>query len=324
MLHVDLEISIHAHGPRRMRADVPRGRILALFGPSGGGKTTLLRALAGFHPARGTLSWDGRDILSEPVEARPFAWMPQAPSLFPHWTLRRQLVEARPARTADARLDALVTTLGLQELLERPGRGLSGGQQQRGELARALARDPDVLLLDEPFSALDAPTRGMVGTWLRELLRSEGRSMVMASHDWSDVESWADEVILLDEGQTVAQGDPGTLFSSPPNWPAARLMGFERQIGPRALHPDLAEWAAPHRCPVVLIGVVSDVSPHGAGHRVTLTCDDGTTVRASVPRGTTRPMMDSRVEIGFHAPEVEVMNGPRNPPAAPGSRSQSF
>ncbi len=304
MLHVDLVVSIHGHGPRHLRADIPQGGTLALFGPSGSGKTTLLRALAGFHEARGTLSWDGRELITEPVETRPFAWMPQAPSLFPHWTLRRQLVEARPGRTADARLDTLISALGLTTLTDRPGRRLSGGQQQRGELARALARDPDVLLLDEPFSALDAPTRSAIGAFLRDLLRSEEKSMVLASHDWNDVEAWADEVILLDQGQTVAQGEPGALYAAPPNWPAARMMGFECRIGNRALHPDLAEWSTPHGCPVVLTGRVGDVTPHGAGVRVTISCADGTTVRASVARGVSRPAMGDRVEVGFHAPEV--------------------
>jgi ABC-type sulfate/molybdate transport systems ATPase subunit len=181
---------------------------------------------------------------------------------------------------------------------------LSGGQQQRGELARALAREPGVLLLDEPFSALDGPTRLQIGQWLRELIQREQMAMVMASHDWSDVEAWADEVLLLDEGRVVGQGAPASLFLKPPNWSAARLLGYETRVEGRGLHPDLADFTAPYQCPVVVAGRVQAHTPHGAGVRVKLRTDGGVELSATVPRGVPVPGIGCRVEVGFHAPEV--------------------
>lgn len=304
MLHVDLSVPVHHHGHQVLRADVAQGSVLALFGPSGSGKTTLIRAMLGLHAAEGTLSWNGDRLDGRPIHNRPFAWVPQDPSLFPHWTLRRQIEEARAGRVDEARIREIVQALGLEGLQERAARALSGGQQQRGELARALARDPDVLLLDEPFSALDGPTRREIGGWLTEQLRGDGMAMVLASHDWSDVEAWADEVCLMDQGRVVAQGQPGELFRHPPSWTAARLVGYETRVGKHALHPDLADFQDPRGRPVVVSGEVLASKSHGAGFRLTLRTDTGSEVSATGPRDLPRPPLGSRVEVGFQAPEV--------------------
>lgn len=318
MLSVDLTAA--AGGVTRIRAawEQPAGAVVALFGPSGAGKTTLIRAVAGLVPAAGTIRWRERALDRLPPWERPVGYVAQEPSLFPHWTVRRQIAEARPSRRFDAAAEMWVDALGLGGLLDRRPAELSGGQAQRAALARALARDPEILLLDEPFSGLDALWRRRAGDLVAAWAADAPRTVLLSSHAWDEVERLADRVLILDAGALLAQGTPQELFLHPPLARVARLLGYSARIGRRVLHPGRTEWGRPDRCPLVVTGVVRRRRPAGGGWAVELETPDGTVVEAhgaGVP-----PEPGSVVRVGFWAPEVsddgDVGSDSESPPPA--------
>ena len=191
----------------------------ALLGRSGAGKTSLLKALAGLRPATGT-PWAGL-----PPEARPVGYMPQGSALFPHLTALGNAAFALrgPDRLAQAR--TLLDELGVGALAARPAATLSGGEAQRVALARALARQPQLLLLDEPAAALDGATRDAVLTWLIDSIAARSVPALAATHDPA-IASLADWLVLLDGGRIIRQGPPRMLFADPQTAAAAGLLGY--------------------------------------------------------------------------------------------------
>jgi thiamine transport system ATP-binding protein len=169
--------------------DLATGQVLAVLGPSGCGKSTLLRAVAGLEPlSSGAISWDGADVVGVPTHKRGFALMFQDGQLFAHLTVARNVAYAlRLRRTPSARVAARVRELldlvGLTGYDDRLPGTLSGGERQRVALARALAIEPRVLLLDEPFGALDAQVRKDLRRWLRRLHQEMGLTSVFVTHD---------------------------------------------------------------------------------------------------------------------------------------------
>ncbi|VCU69454.1 Fe(3+) ions import ATP-binding protein FbpC [Pigmentiphaga humi] len=194
-----------------LNLDLPAGHIACLLGPSGCGKTTVLRAIAGFEPVREGEIRLGERLLSStrvhlPPEQRQVGMMFQEYALFPHLTaaqnvafgLRRQPRAAQRARTAD-----LLALVGLADAGGRYPHELSGGQQQRIALARALAPAPGLLLLDEPFSNLDAATRTRLTAEVRGILKGTGQTAVLVSHDEGEARQFADYVGVMREGRMV-------------------------------------------------------------------------------------------------------------------------
>ncbi len=201
------------------------GQTLALLGHNGAGKSALLDTLAGFLPARaGSLHLGERDLTRLPPEQRRIGYMFQRDALFPHWSVERNL---RFGRGASARLDTLIDALDIGPWLELRPHQLSGGQRQRVALARALVGAPDLLLLDEPFAAIDPESRPALRRTLGELLRQHKRTAVLVTHDASDARLLGDQVSVLDNGRLLQTGPAQAVFDHPADLRTARLTGVD-------------------------------------------------------------------------------------------------
>lgn len=205
--------------------DIADGEFVALLGPSGSGKTTLLRILAGLDdPDRGEVLREGEDLLALPAQHRGVGLVFQHYALFPHMTvtdnvafgLRVRPRARRPSRREiAARVDALLRRVQMEDLGRRYPAQLSGGQRQRVALARALAVEPSLLLLDEPFGALDAQVRGTLRVWLRDLQRSLGLTTVLVTHDQEEALELADRVVVMNRGRIEQVGAPVDIYREP-------------------------------------------------------------------------------------------------------------
>jgi putative spermidine/putrescine transport system ATP-binding protein len=202
--------------------DVPRGALLALLGPSGCGKTTTLRLIAGLERAdAGRVLVAGCDVTALPPETRNMGVVFQSYALFPHMTAAANVgfgLETRrhiPRAERAARVEQALAMVGLSRLASRRPRQLSGGQQQRVALARALAIRPDLLLLDEPLSALDAQLRDEVREEIRALQRRLGTTAVFVTHDQSEALAMADLVAVMDHGRLQQCAPPEEVFERP-------------------------------------------------------------------------------------------------------------
>jgi sulfate transport system ATP-binding protein len=210
---------------RKVSLDVPDSAFVALVGPSGAGKTTLLRAIAGLDPYQaGTVSLDGQVMEDVSARAGQVGFVFQNYALFPHMTAARNIafgLDVLPAarRPTRARINERVREL--LELMQIPDLGgayparLSGGQRQRVALARALATGPRVLLLDEPFGALDPIVRRSIRSWLRELHDRLGLTTILVTHDQEEALDVADRIVVMQDGQIVQDASPVDLDSSP-------------------------------------------------------------------------------------------------------------
>lgn len=192
----------------------------ALLGRSGAGKTTLLKALAGLLPSAG-VPWAG-----VAAEARPVGYLPQGSALFPHLTVLQNAAFALRGPDRLARGRALLEDLGILHLADRPAAKISGGEAQRAALARALARGPELLLLDEPSAALDAGTRDVVLNQLIETIAARRIPALAATHDPA-IAALADWLVLLSDGVIIRQGTPRGLVEDPGSMAAARLLGYQ-------------------------------------------------------------------------------------------------
>ncbi len=203
---------------------VREGSLLALYGESGVGKTTLLRMLAGLTlPDGGYIRVAGKSWFEQtpylhlPPQKREVGLVFQQYALFPHMTVRQNLEYALETSSDQAWVNELLQLSQLTELAHRRPSALSGGQQQRVALIRALARKPRILLLDEPLSSLDSPTRRRLQQEIRRLHEHFRMTTLLVSHDADEVARMADEVIVLERGKISQQGHPFTLFPQHPN-----------------------------------------------------------------------------------------------------------
>ncbi|WP_447838320.1 molybdenum ABC transporter ATP-binding protein [Aeromonas salmonicida] len=188
--------------------------ILGLFGPSGCGKSTLLRILAGLDRQSGDrLWWGDRECAELLPEARRIGLVFQDSRLFPHLTVLGNLQLAARKGRGRWQPEALAARLGFADLLAQPAHGLSGGQRQRVALGRALLAEPDLLLLDEPFSALDSRSRIHQAHVLKGLQRESGIPMIFVSHAMEEVSLLCDQLVLLEGGRVEAQGRPSEIFA---------------------------------------------------------------------------------------------------------------
>lgn len=206
---------------------VPTGEVFALLGPSGSGKSSLLRAVAGLEPCEGDIRWDGESVVRVPPHRRGFALMFQDGQLFPHLDVAGNVGYALrvAGRRDDARVAELLGLVGLAGLERRRVTDLSGGEQQRVALARSLAADPRLLLLDEPLSSLDRELRERLAGELRDILRATGVTAVLVTHDHDEAGVIADRVGILDRGRLLQTGTLAELRAHPADERVARFLG---------------------------------------------------------------------------------------------------
>lgn len=283
---------------------VGEGEVVGLVGPNGAGKTTLLLAMAGLD-----MSFRGRIVAAGvPLEPRGvlrhrrrLGMVFQDPQVLDATVLANVMAPLRfrgvPAAEARRRARRWLERLGIGDLADRRARTLSGGERQRLALARALVTEPEVLLLDEPFSSLDAPTRAALITDLRQLLSSLAITAVVVSHDFAEVFLLAERVVVLVDGQVRQEGSPREVFSRPADPEVARLVGMENvwpaevlagTRGPRLRLPGVEVDAAVSQPPgPVLAGVRPEAVVTGDGRGFPAQ------VRTVVPHG---PLV--RVEFG--------------------------
>jgi molybdate transport system ATP-binding protein len=222
LLEIDITHSLHtASGilPMEVAISFPIGSILAVTGPSGSGKTTLLRQIAGLtKPDTGYIGLKESEWLNTesrvniPVQNRSIGFVFQDYALFPHLTVEENLLFALPKGGDTGIIHELLFAVGLKELANRKPFQLSGGQQQRVALARALVRKPDVLLLDEPLSALDTSMRENLQELLLKFHQKFGFTMIIVTHDLSEIFRLADHVAILKEGKLDSFGTPADVY----------------------------------------------------------------------------------------------------------------
>jgi iron(III) transport system ATP-binding protein len=222
--------------------EVDDGEILAVLGPSGCGKTTLLRIVAGFiEPDVGLVALDGATVAdgrtSVPAWRRRVGYLPQAGALFPHLDVRGNILFGLPRKQrTDQRLAEMLNLAELPANVARSyPRELSGGQQQRVALARALAPGPRVVLLDEPFSSLDAALRLSAGREVTAVLRNAGSTAVLVTHDQGEALSLADRVAVMDDGLIRQVDSPAQLYGAPVDQRVGRFVG-DANLVPAELH----------------------------------------------------------------------------------------
>ena len=268
------------HAVRSVSLEVAPGRIAVLLGPSGCGKTTLLRAIAGLErPSHGTITIGGAVVTGPdrwvPPERREVGMVFQDPALFPHLTVRENVefglrrLGNRATRERTAR-DAL-ELVQLADLADRRPGTLSGGQQQRVALARSLAPRPRVMLLDEPFSALDAGLRAQLRSELASILREIDVTSIFVTHDQEEAFALGDEIALMRDGEIRQRGAPEDLYGAPADPWVARFVG-EANLVAGAAHGDVAATAlgelplrATAHGPVLVLVRPEDVEVHPGG-----------------------------------------------------------
>ena len=282
-------------GERRVLRDVSlrleNGAFVALLGPSGCGKTTLLRTIAGFErPDVGTVSIGGRDVTDLSLRARDVGFVHQHDALFGHLTVAQNVgfalaVRHLPRREITRRVGELLELVELEGLERRLPRELSGGQRQRVALVRALASQPKVLLLDEPFSALDVRVRAELRIRLRELHERNGVTTILVTHDPDEAMELADRLVIMNEGRIEQEGTPREIYRDPRTSFAMRLVGdatvfrHERRetlVRPHDVRIELQPFADAQR------GSIERVISLGPRMRVAVVLDDGQRVVAEL------------------------------------------
>jgi sulfate transport system ATP-binding protein len=228
-MHIEIEDLAKEFGPTTalhpVSLSIPSGALIALLGPSGSGKTTLLRILGGLEfPSQGRVLFDGEDATGLTVQERRAGFVFQHYALFRHMTVFENIaygLRARPRRTRpteaeiDRRVNKLLAMIQLPDIARRFPSQLSGGQRQRVALARALAIEPRMLLLDEPFGALDARVRRELRTGLREIHDATGLTTVFVTHDQDEAMELADLVVVMSMGRIEQVGTPETIRARP-------------------------------------------------------------------------------------------------------------
>ena len=214
-----------------MDLEIAPGEFVTLLGPSGCGKTTTLRILGGFEfPDTGRVILEGKDVTRLPPNRRNVNMVFQDYALFPHMTVLQNMafgleLKGMGRRAIERRLDELMTFLELNEFGARYPGQLSGGQRQRGALARALAPDPALLLLDEPLGALDAKLRGQVQQELKSIQRRTDKTFLFVTHDQDEALTMSDRIVVLNEGLVEQDGTPRELYFQPRSRFVAEFIG---------------------------------------------------------------------------------------------------
>jgi sulfate/thiosulfate transport system ATP-binding protein len=288
--------------------DVEDGSLTALLGPSGSGKSTLLRVIAGLEaPDSGTVEIAGRDATAVPPQKRGIGFVFQHYAAFKHMTVRENVafglrVRKRPKPEIAAKVDELLRIVGLDGYQARYPAQLSGGQRQRMALARALAVEPEVLLLDEPFGALDANVRAELREWLRRLHDEVHVTTVLVTHDQEEAMEVADRIVVLNHGRVEQDGPPRELYEQPANPFVMGFLGPVARLGETLVRPhDLRLHSEPHDG--ALEAQVARVVHLGFEVRVELELDGGEPLSVQLTR-------DEAAELELRAGDIVWVRRP--------------
>jgi sulfate/thiosulfate transport system ATP-binding protein len=222
---------------------VEQGSLTALLGPSGSGKSTLLRVISGLErPDDGRVVIEGQDVTGLPPQRRGIGFVFQHYAAFKHMTVRKNVafgleIRRRPRKEVNARVDELLELVQLGGLAKRYPAQLSGGQRQRMALARALAVEPTVLLLDEPFGALDARVRKELRAWLRRLHDEVHVTTIFVTHDQEEAMELADQIVLMNQGKVEQIGGARDLYERPANEFVMSFIGPVSEFGEELVRP---------------------------------------------------------------------------------------
>lgn len=308
---------------------VASSSLTSIVGPSGCGKTTLVRTIAGFlRPTDGTITIGDREVSGPhtfvPPEKRRVGIVPQEGALFPHLTVAGNIAFGIPrggmadGTTGPERVEEMLALVGLSGRGNAAPHELSGGQQQRVALARALAPRPDVLLLDEPFSALDAGLRAELRGEVRELLLSVGTTTILVTHDQEEALSVSDDVALMIEGRIIQSGSPSVVYAEPTNLSTARFLGDLVEIPATHVSGDRAD------TPLGVIPVVSTELTDGVvtlrPEQLSLTDSDAESLAGGVVRAVRYHGHDSLVDVMTDAGIPVRIRTPGQAHVVPGER----
>jgi sulfate transport system ATP-binding protein len=292
--------------------DVESGSLTALLGPSGSGKSTLLRIVAGLEwPDSGEIRLDGEDATAVTPQKRGVGFVFQHYAAFKHMTVRDNVafglkVRKRPADEVRARVDELLALVQLRGFGHRYPAQLSGGQRQRMALARALAPEPKVLLLDEPFGALDARVRAELRVWLRRLHEETHATTVFVTHDQEEAMEVADRIVVMNNGRVEQVAGPRELYDAPANQFVMSFVGQANRFGD--------SWVRPHDVELVLEpngstreAQVERIVHLGFEVRCELIRDDGEQFAVQLTRDQAETLELARGQIVFARPTRETV-----------------
>ena len=274
--------------------EIPSGSLTALLGPSGGGKSTLLRIIAGLEKAdSGLVEIEGRDATKLPAQDRGVGFVFQHYAAFKHLSVARNVafgleIRKRPKAEIKKKVDELLELVHLEQFAHRYPAQLSGGQRQRMALARALAVEPQVLLLDEPFGALDAQVRKELRAWLRRLHDQVHVTTVFVTHDQEEAMEVADSIVVMADGKVEQIGSPDQLYEAPANDFVMSFLGPVTKLGGELVRPHDLELSVEPR-PETVTAKVTRVTRLGFEVRVDLEID-GVELWAQVTRGSSEQL----------------------------------
>ncbi len=284
-----------------------REEMLVLLGPNGSGKTTLLRCLVGLErPVAGSIRLEGREVVGVPPHRRGIGLMFQDPALFPHRTVVENiayapLLQRRPRRETEEEVARLVRLLHLEGFEDRRPDQLSGGERQRVALARTLAAEPRLILLDEPFASIDVELKAELRSEFREVLRSLGIAAIHVTHDREEGLFLGDRVALLFDGRLEAVGPPGEIFRAPRTERVARFLGYnvlEAGGHLEAVRPEDLEIVGTGSARVE--GLVLAEGTTGREHLLVLRTDSGERLEIRSASASTGPPPGARVGVRWN------------------------
>jgi len=317
-----------------------KGQILCLLGPSGCGKTTLLRVIAGLErPDRGQLRFDGQDISGVPPHQRDFGLMFQEFALFPHKNVTQNVafgLQMKSQGDIDSRVEAMLELVGLAGFGTRDVSSLSGGERQRVALARSLAPNPRLLMLDEPLGALDRALRERLMLEIRQILKKIGLTAIYVTHDQMEAFAVADRVVVINKGQLEQEATPEQLYRRPATPFVANFLGFHNLLNATVragnrLETKLGSWAmsVPHTPdqPVVALirpeaaslspveggislnGQVTGILFRGRFYQITLQVGDQQ-LRFEISFTGERPAPDSTITVWLNPKAIMLLPKP--------------
>ena len=291
--------------------EVPEGSLTALLGPSGSGKSTLLRIVAGLEtPDAGTVSIDGADVSHVPAQKRGIGFVFQHYAAFTHMSVRENVafglrIRKRPSDEINARVEELLALVGLTKWAQQRPSQLSGGQRQRMALARALAVAPRVLLLDEPFGALDATVRAELRAWLRRLHDEQGVTTVLVTHDQEEAMEVADRIAVMNAGSIEQVGSPREIYDRPANEFVMGFVGPVSRLGEHLVRPHDVTISLESQ-PGGIEAMVARVVHLGFEVRVEIELPDGSRARAQLTRSQADELEIDRGDIVYVRPPAGV------------------